>query len=118
MPAVVAAAFALAAPAAAQDLSMHGQHSGHEMPAIPSGRDAPAAAAPAPPTDHCADRFYATADMDRARHRVMTEMGGRSFYQVMFNLAEYQARKGDDDYRWDGSLVRRRYRPARAQDRG
>jgi copper resistance protein B len=40
--------------------------------------------------------------MDRARHVMMKEMGGRSAYQVMFNLAEYQARKDADGYRWDG----------------
>ena len=33
---------------------------------------------------------------------MMKEMGGRSFHQLMFNLAEYQARKGSDGYRWDG----------------
>src|SRR3546814_13128123 len=32
----------------------------------------------------------------------MREQGGRTVYQVMFNLAEYQARAGRDGYRWDG----------------
>ncbi|MBA2918052.1 copper resistance protein B [Sphingomonas sp. MAH-20] len=87
-------------PAATQDHSMHGQHGGHDMPAAP----VPAAEAKAPPvpTDHYADRFFPIAEMGRARHAMMKEMGGRSFYQVMFNLAEYQARKGSDGYRWDG----------------
>ena len=33
---------------------------------------------------------------------MMREQGGLNYYQVMFNLAEYQARKGRDGYRWDG----------------
>ena len=33
---------------------------------------------------------------------MMFEQGGQPFYQVMFNLAEYQARQGRDGYRWDG----------------
>src|SRR3546814_8822651 len=40
--------------------------------------------------------------MDRARAKSMREQGGRTVYQVMFNLAEYQARAGRDGYRWDG----------------
>jgi copper resistance protein B len=97
-------ALAAAVPAGAQDHSMHGQHMGHDMPAMQPGAPvAPAEApAPAPPSDHYADRFFPAADMDRARHVMMKEMGGRSAYQVMFNLAEYQARKDADGYRWDG----------------
>lgn len=34
--------------------------------------------------------------------QMMREQGGQSLYQVMFNLAEYQARQGRDGYRWDG----------------
>ena len=30
------------------------------------------------------------------------EHGGMTVYQILFNLAEYQARKGGDGYRWDG----------------
>ena len=60
------------------------------------------APAPAPPSDHYADRQFAPADMAKARHDMMIESGGKPFYQVMFNLAEYQAREGRDGYRWDG----------------
>jgi copper resistance protein B len=91
------------------------EHAGHSMPGMPpapntaqpaaTGTDLPAgdAPAPAPPMDHYADRFFSKAEMDRGRHIMMTdEGGGRTYYQVMFNLAEYQARKGRDGYRWDG----------------
>ena len=40
--------------------------------------------------------------MARARAEMMREQGGQTVYQVMFNLAEYQARQGRDGYRWDG----------------
>jgi copper resistance protein B len=40
--------------------------------------------------------------MERARMQAMREQGGGTFYQMMFNLAEYQARRGRDGYRWDG----------------
>jgi len=93
-----------------------GQQSGHDMQgmsgmngmampgraqtgtALPAG-DAPA---PAPPMDHYADRVFAPAEMAKARSDMMFEQGGQPFYQVMFNLAEYQARQGRDGYRWDG----------------
>ncbi|MGY2733371.1 copper resistance protein B [Sphingomonas sp. UYP23] len=92
------------------------QHGGHDMQAMPgmagmtmpgmekTGTALPAgnALAPAPPTDHYADRQFAPADMAKARHDMMFEQGGQPFYQVMFNLAEYQARQGRDGYRWDG----------------
>ncbi|WP_454888045.1 copper resistance protein B [Sphingomonas oryzagri] len=89
------------------------QHSGNDMPSMPgmampgmeqTGTALPAgnAPAPAPPMDHYADRQFAPADMAKARHDMMSEQGGQSFYQVMFNLAEYQARQGRDGYRWDG----------------
>jgi copper resistance protein B len=91
------------------------EHAGHAMPGaqpgmsadqtVPTGTDLPPGDAPAPasPMDHYADRFFSKAEMDRARHVMMTdEGGGRTYYQVMFNLAEYQARKGRDGYRWDG----------------
>ncbi len=58
--------------------------------------------APAPPIDHYADHQFAPADMAKARHDMMSDSGGKPFYHVMFNLAEYQARQGHDGYRWDG----------------
>jgi len=33
---------------------------------------------------------------------MMHEQGGQAFYQIMFNIAEYQVRNGRDGYRWDG----------------
>lgn len=60
------------------------------------------APAPAPPLDHYADRIFPPADMARARQQLHGEHGGGTFSQVLFNLAEYQARKGSDGYRWDG----------------
>lgn len=65
---------------------------------LPAGN----APAPPPPTDHWADRDYPTAAMAPARERMMTEEGGRSFHQLLFNLAELQVQGGRAAYRWDG----------------
>jgi copper resistance protein B len=90
------------------------QHGGHDMQAGMPGMTMPGveqtgtalaagnAPAPAPPMDHYADRQFAPGDMARARHDMMFDAGGKPFYQVIFNLAEYQARQGRDGYRWDG----------------
>jgi len=94
-------------------LDMSGDHKGHDMGAMPgmtmpgieqTGTALPAGNAPAPkpPMDHYADRFFPAGDMDRSRMQSMREQGGRTFYQVMFNLAEVQVRDGRDGYRWDG----------------
>lgn len=94
-------------------MDMSGGHPGHDMTAMPgmamegmaqTGTALPAgnAPAPTPPMDHYADRQFPPAEMDRARSEMMHEEGGQSFYQVMFNLAEFQARQGRDGYRWDG----------------
>jgi copper resistance protein B len=40
--------------------------------------------------------------MARARDALSREHGRGTFHQIMFNLAEYQAHKGGDGYRWDG----------------
>jgi copper resistance protein B len=88
-------------PAAMPGMAMpSGPMAGMEMTgtALPAG-DAPP---PPAPSDHYADRFFPAAAMSRARGDMMREQGGRPFYQVMFNLAEYQVRKGRDGYRWDG----------------
>lgn len=66
--------------------------------ALPAGN----APAPAPPTDHYADRFFPNDNMEHGRAALMRQEGGQNFYQVMFNLAEFQARQGHDGYRWDG----------------
>ena len=88
-----------------QDHGQHGSapqgaHAGTEMTgtALPAG-DAPA---PPPPTDHYADRQFPGEEMKRAREQMMREQGARTLHQIMFNLAEYQARQGRDGYRWDG----------------
>lgn len=88
-----------------QDHSRHGtapqaEHGGMEMTGTAlSAGDAPA---PPPPTDHFADRQFPQDEMAHARERMMREQGGQTFYQVMFNLAEYRARRGRDGYHWDG----------------
>lgn len=94
-------------------MDMPGSKPDHDMSAMPgmampgmaqTGTALPAgnAPAPAPPMDHYADRVFPAAEMTRSRTAMMHEQGGQSFYQVMFNLAEYQARQGRDGYRWDG----------------
>ena len=81
-------------------------HAGHDMSgmAMPVGTALPAgtALAPTPPADRWADQFYPPAEMQRARALSRKEHGGGTFSQIMFNLAEYQVRKGRDGYRWDG----------------
>jgi uncharacterized protein involved in copper resistance len=61
--------------------------------------DAPA---PAPPGNWYADRVYPAAEMDRSRHEMMKENGGQTTGFISLNLAEYQARKGRDGFRWEG----------------
>ncbi|MEO7692260.1 MAG: copper resistance protein B [Sphingomonas sp.] len=88
-------------------MDMSGVHDGHDMSAKPAmaqtGTALPAGNAPAPPPpmDHYADRFFPTSEMEPARTAMMREPG-QALYQVMFNLAEYQAHSGRDGYRWDG----------------
>ncbi|MES2326242.1 MAG: copper resistance protein B [Pseudomonadota bacterium] len=65
---------------------------------LPAGNAPP----PPPPTDHAADYVYPPAAMARAREEFRSEQGGQTFYQVLANLTEYQAKKGRDGYRWDG----------------
>ena len=80
----------------------HGAMPGTQMPPVGTALPAGNAPAPPPPMDHYADRQFSKDEMERSRDEMMRESGGKSFYQVMFNLAEYQARKGRDGYRWDG----------------
>ncbi|WEK02034.1 MAG: copper resistance protein B [Candidatus Sphingomonas phytovorans] len=65
--------------------------------ALPPG-NAPAPAAPA--ADY-ADRIWGSEAMRGARDTVRREHGGATFSQIMFNLAEYQANKGRNGFRWD-----------------
>ena len=69
-----------------------------------SGTDLPPgdATAPAPPSDWYADRIYPKAEMEHSRHAMMEENGAQKIAFISFNLAEYQARKGRDGFRWDG----------------
>lgn len=66
--------------------------------ALPPGN----APAPAPPADHYADRVYSPPEMARARDEFRREHGGSALRHILFNLAEYRARKGSNGYRWDG----------------
>jgi copper resistance protein B len=82
-------------------------HAGHGMSGMATSASGAALAAgdspaPNPPMDHYADRQFPESEMARARDQMMREEGGQTFYQVMFNLAEYQARQGNNGYRWDG----------------
>ena len=69
-----------------------------------SGTDLPAgnAPAPAPPSDHYATRIFPAAEIERSHRQMMNESGAQTFGFVMFNLAEYQPRRGQDGFRWDG----------------
>lgn len=83
-------------------------HAGHRMPAIPAraptGTNLPPgdAPAPAPPRDRAADRYWGAGAMVAAQDKLRREHGGGTWSQLVFNLAEYQARNGHDGYRWDG----------------
>ncbi len=69
-----------------------------------TGTDLPAGNAPAPPPpgDWYADRYFPKAAMDHSRHAMMIENGGQKTAFIALNLAEYQARKGRDGFRWEG----------------
>lgn len=111
---VAGAALVPASPAVAQDHAKHDM-SGMTMPApVPSptvelsdpttdtAQPAGDAAAPPPPSDHYADRFFPAAEMERSRLAMMREQGGQRLATVLFNLAEYQPHPSGDGYRWDG----------------
>ncbi len=78
-------------------------HEGHDMaemqPETPDTENVPA---PAPPTDHAADALFDPTEMARSRAALRREHGAFSGSMVLFDLAEYQARKGGDGYRWEG----------------
>lgn len=89
-------------------MDMPAAQAGHDMSTMSgmaqTGTNLPAGTAPAPqpPMDHYAEKLFPGPEMAAARRDMMREQGGQINYQVMFNLAEYQARKGRDGYRWDG----------------
>lgn len=60
------------------------------------------APAPTPPSDHYADRVYRNGEMAASRTTLHNEHGGSTSSMILFNLAEYQVRNGQDGYRWDG----------------
>ena len=81
-------------------------HGEAREPAAPgaSGTDLPPGDAPAPPPpgDWYADRLFPKEEMEHSRHEMMKENGAQMIAFISINLAEYQARKGHDGFRWDG----------------
>ena len=57
--------------------------------------------APPPPTDHAADAIWGATVQAPSRERLRNEHGNFQSAFVLFNLAEYVARKGADGYRWE-----------------
>lgn len=81
------------------------EHSGHDMSNM-AGMEADkteigTAPAPATPEDHAADAVFDPAEMARAREALRRENGAFTGSMVLFDLAEFQARKGGDGYRWE-----------------
>ena len=80
-------------------------HAGHDMAAMPDTAEPEEAVgnqpAPPPPTDHAADALFDPAELAMSRRMMAKEMGGGSYYNVMFDLAEVQVRNGAESYRWD-----------------
>ncbi len=110
----------VAMPAAAQptDQSMPGmdmsQHADRQKPAQQAanqpepeaeqtGTNQSPGSAPPPPIAHDrpADRYYDPAAMAAAEMAMMDLHSSPSYHQVLFDIAEYQAREGKDGYRWD-----------------
>ena len=81
-------------------------HAGHDMADTPGMAASEEAIgnepAPAPPTDRAAEAFYDPAELAMSRTMMAKEMGGGSYYNVLFNLAEVQVHKAANSYRWDG----------------
>ena len=106
MPGMAASTGAGQDPHAGHDMStMPGMAMPGDQPAAKVGTDLPPGnkPAPAPAGDHLADRFWGADAMASSRENdLRREHGGMTVYQILFNLAEYQARKGGDGYRWDG----------------
>lgn len=81
-------------------------HASHDMAAMPGMAATEEAVgnepAPAPPSNHAADAFYDPAELAMSRTMMAKKMGGATYHSVAFNLAEFQAHKGANSYRWDG----------------
>jgi copper resistance protein B len=89
-----------AAPAAAP---VGDPHAGHGMTeSAVTSETAGKAPPPTPPKDHAAERIYGPAEMDAARRLLAKEHGGMRFHMLMADIVEWQMRKGQDGYRWDG----------------
>lgn len=89
----------LEAPANSTEAPMPGMNMTAKSPGDEEIGTAPA---PAPPSDHAADALFDPGEMARARTALRRENGAFSGSMVLFDLAEYQARKGGDGYRWEG----------------
>jgi copper resistance protein B len=77
-------------------------HAGHNMVTPSNGEIIGTAPAPVPPTDHAADAVWGAAAVAPSRAALRREHGGFTGSMILFNIAEYQARKGGDGYRWEG----------------
>ena len=82
-------------------------HAGHDMAAMPgmaaaSTEEIGTTPAPAAPTDHAADAIWGAAAQAPSRSTLRNEHGNFQSSFILFNIAEYQARKGADGYRWEG----------------
>ena len=80
-------------------------HSGHNMAAPleqESAEEIGSVPAPAVPTDHAADTIFDPTEMAKARAAIRRENGGLPVSRISFELAEYQARRGSDGYRFEG----------------
>lgn len=85
-------------------------HAGRDMSAMPMagqpkvGTDLPAgnAPAPAPQPGLAAARYWGAEATEKADRDLRREHGGMTYPVVMLNIAEYQARRGRNGYRWDG----------------
>jgi len=91
-------------------------HQGHDMAAMPApdaasrasdaaGADLKPGSAPPPPvaTDRAADRFFDREAMAHAQAELLGAHGGMTAHKILFNLAEVQAHRRNQGYRWDAS---------------
>lgn len=81
-------------------------HAGHNMGAMQGMAAVPAeeigtTPAPSPPTDHAADAIWGAAAQAPSRQQLRDEHGNFQSSFILFNIAEYVARKGADGYRWE-----------------
>jgi copper resistance protein B len=96
--AVVLALSTLPMPGAgwAQDHDAH-----HGSPGSADDEGASRATSPAAPTDHAADAFYDTVEMEKARAALRYEGGGMGASKIMVDRLEWKPGKGSDGYAWE-----------------